>query len=390
MQPVVTAVPSRRHFPLLDGYRALAALLVVLCHAALISGLNGRLASSLGPYLARADVGVAIFFVLSGFLIYRPFVTARLADRPGMGTVEFYRRRVLRIFPAYWVTLLVVGYVMKAPGFEPPHNVFAHLFLVHIYDIDQVIGGPVQQSWSLATEISFYLVVPLYAALVGIRRSRRDDRGQFRWELTGVTALVVFGVGIKLVALAAGVSDPRFGQLGTTLPFRIDAFALGMGLAVISAWQDHTGSDGPAWFDSRWFAPSCYAAALVTFWAVSTRFDLSLGPIFSGTDAFIVNQLYALTAFFALLPGFFGPPRRGVVRRVFAHPVAVWIGLISYGIYIWHEAWLEVWFRVTDHRYLAAPFWQVLIWNLVLTIPVAALSYYVIERPLLRLKKARG
>lgn len=380
--------PQRRHFALLDGYRALAALLVVLCHASLISGLNGRMASSLGPFLARADVGVAIFFVLSGFLIYRPFIVARLATNPGMGTMEFYKRRLLRIFPGYWFALIVVAFIMQAPKFQEPHNIFAHFFLVHIYDLDQVVGGPVQQSWSLATEVSFYLIVPLYAAILGVGRSRRDARGQFRWELAGVGALVAFGVGIKLVALAVGVSDKRFGQLGTTLPFRIDAFALGMGLAAISAWHDHSGSQGPSWMQRKWFAPACYLASLATFWTVSTQFDLSLGPIFSGPEAFIVNELYAVTAFFALLPGFFGPSKLGVARKVFAHPVAVWFGLISYGIYIWHEAWLDVWFRVTDHRVLAAPFWPVLIWNLILTIPVAAASYYLIERPALRLKRA--
>ena len=114
--------PPREHFPALDGFRALAAIGVLLAHVALLSGLNVR-KPGLGHYLARADVGVSIFFLLSGFLLYRPFVAARLAGRPSMGLGAYARRRALRILPAYWVALTIVAFVMHAPRFQGGHSV---------------------------------------------------------------------------------------------------------------------------------------------------------------------------------------------------------------------------------------------------------------------------
>lgn len=382
---------DRRFFPSLDGYRALAALLVVLCHVALISGFNGRSAHTFGPFLARADIGVAFFFLLSGFLIYRPFVVNHVNRTKPMGTRAFYRRRALRILPAYWVALTIVGFVMHAPGFTGPHEPWAHYLLVHVFFLNQVVGGPVQQSWSLSTEISFYLFIPFYAMAIRRLGARAGARRAFLYEFLGAGALIVASVGLQVYLVAIHVSANRIGQMGTWLPFRLDAFGIGMMMAVVSVWMDQPNGPSFDWLSSRWLPALSWLTAAVLFWVMCTHLGLPLGPLFSAKQALIVNVAYPVVAFFALLPGMFGPERQGLFRRFMQLRVVVWLGLISYGIYIWHEAFLapNMWFRWTGHQELNAPFWPLLFGTLALTIPVAAASYYLVERPALKFKNRR-
>ena len=384
-------VATRRHFASLDGYRGIAALLVILCHVALISGLNGRTASTFGPYLARADVGVAIFFVLSGFLIYRPFAAAQIAGAKTMGWRAFYRRRALRILPAYWVALTVVAYVLHAPAFTGSHRPIWHYLLLHVYSTNQVIGGPVQQSWSLATEISFYAFVPIYAWAIRRGRVHRSPQRQIGYELGGAAALILGSIGLKLIAVVIHLSPARFGQLGTWLPFRLDSFGIGMFLAIVSTWSERP--HGPALKVTSWrfFPAVAWAGAAFVFWATSTQFGFPLGPILTTRQAALMSVLYPATAVLALLPGLFGPDHQGLFRRIMQTRVMVFLGLISYGLYIWHEAWLSpnLWFRWTGYRQLDAPFWQLLVGTLALTIPVAAASYYLVELPALKFKNRR-
>ncbi len=236
---------------------------MLVVHVALLSGLLAR-NHLLGPYLARTDVGVSIFFLISGFVLYRPFVAARLAGHPFPAVGPFLRRRALRILPAYWVAITVVAFVLKTPKFRSGQNIVEHYLLLHVYDTHyishvgsgsfQVTGGPVQQSWSLATEVSFYLFLPLWAWLMA--RGSRDPRRQVRWEALGVGFLWFASMAIKVWALADHVNANHYGLYGTWLPFRLDEFALGMGMAVGSAWishrQDRTARPGCGGARPRW------------------------------------------------------------------------------------------------------------------------------------------
>ena len=106
---------ERRRFPGCDGLRAVAAGTVLFFHVATLTGLDGR--SGLGKYFFQLDVGVDVFFVLSGFLLYRPFVLSHFRDtsRPNLG--QFWKRRFFRIFPAYWVVFTVAWMLGFAPTF---------------------------------------------------------------------------------------------------------------------------------------------------------------------------------------------------------------------------------------------------------------------------------
>ena len=103
-----------------------------------------------------------------------------------------------------------------------------------------------------------------------------------------------------------------------------------------------------------------------------------------------MHLLYGLTAFFFLLPGIFGPQDQGTIRRLLRNRVVQALGVVSYGIYLWHENWIE---KFLDWRGIApfsGDFWPMLGAVLGLTIASAAVSYVLVERPALRLKRRRG
>lgn len=376
--------PRRVHFPCFDGYRALAAFGVLLLHVAFNTGLDARTPHSWGLYLARGDVGVAVFFVISGFLLYRPFVAARLGGNSWMTPGQFFKRRALRILPAYWFVLTIVAFVLHAPGFGHGQGALQHYLLIHVYDVGQVTGGPIQQSWSLATEVTFYLFLPLYVWVMGMLTGR--SRRPVRVEAIGVASLVVFSVALKLIVFAAGLDDAHYNQLGTWLPFRLDQFAIGMGMAVASTAISHRGTRARFGLERR-FAPAvCWGLAAVVYWVASRHAGLSWAPLLTARQSLVAQLLYSVFAALFILPGVFGRQDRGVIRRFLQNPVMVWLGLISYGIYIWHEGWIDTWFSMDGHRYFVAPFWTVLGVVLALTITASAVTYYVIERPFLRLK----
>src|SRR5437763_428837 len=98
----------------------MAAASVFVFHAAWLTGFSVR--SGSGAYLFQLDVGVDVFFVLSGFLLYRPFVRAHLEGGPAPTISRYYKRRVLRIFPAYWLVLMAVLYVFHQAAAPTTHD----------------------------------------------------------------------------------------------------------------------------------------------------------------------------------------------------------------------------------------------------------------------------
>ena len=391
-----TARPTQARttrFPCFDGFRAIAALGVLVNHVGFFSGKNVR-SDTFGPFLARMDIGVAIFFLISGFLLYRPFVDRIFAgaDQPKLG--PFLKRRALRIFPAYWVCLTVVIFVFEFQTVDVK-GFFLHYGLLQIYSHDHIIGGPVQQAWTLSVEITFYLFLPFYAWLTA--RFTRDARHALRVQLYGAAALYAISLVYRGALYAAQVEDT--GRYRSWLPGYFDYFALGILLAVASAWIARSGRREWSITSSRAFPWVCWAIAFVNFVIVSKAIGLQRGPAELTTrdgiqiisdlpfgKEFGLQFFYSTAAFFFLLPGVFGPQDRGLIRRFLANPVMVWLGLISYGIYLWHEAALDGYARWTDTLPFAGNFSSMLPVTLATTLVVAAISYYLIERPALTLK----
>ena len=409
-QPPVPAKP--RHFPCFDGLRAIAAVAILLDHAAWAAGYSSQNPGA-GMYLSRFDTAVSIFFAVSGFLLYRPFVASRMTDRPRPSATKFWIRRLLRIVPAYWfaLTILTYGFHIITVGRGWQGFVADYSFL-QIYLPTQSFTG-ITQAWTLCTEMSFYLFLPLYAMVMAFRRrsSKRahSPNRQLVRELIGVLVLIVgsnlwrwWALNLpfikvlpngKLVAICYPhcFTQPALqGLYVNWLPAYLDTFGLGILLAALSAWVSQRGPD-PSWLRHRFMPYISWAIAGVLFIIVS-HLNITLGPLFYAPP--IVNLerqgLEGLVAFFMLVPAVFGPQDRSLVRNFLTSWPMASLGLISYGMYLWHLNMIDLFFQWTGSMAQHVPVWQLVLPVLGLSIAWGTISYFVIERPVLRYKDSIG
>ena len=134
--------------------------------------------------LGRGDVGVPIFFTLSGLLLYRPWAAAALTGQQSVPLGTYLRRRALRILPAYWAVVIVALLWLNAPDARHAWPWVQYLLLIQNYDAHPWWQGTgaigLAQAWSLVVEVSFYLVLPLIAAVLPWAASRGGPPGWHR------------------------------------------------------------------------------------------------------------------------------------------------------------------------------------------------------------------
>jgi peptidoglycan/LPS O-acetylase OafA/YrhL len=394
-----TGVPaaSPYHFPCFDGLRTIAVLSAVVTHVGFVTGATVH--SSYGRYIAHLEIGPALFFLISGFLLYRSYALPSFEGRPVISTRPFLRRRALRIVPAYWLALtgLILLFGLPVSGWR---DFVTYYFFLQIYDTERFLGA-IPQAWTLCTEVSFYLFLPAYAWAL-----RRFGAGQplavrFRRELLGAGALV----GVSVVWRAAwwffDGRNPMARIAVHWLPGYLDVFGAGMALAIVSAWVASRG-ETPAFLQWVGKVPWLWwLVALFSYWVVATQLGLPLAPRPENTpiwaQAYAQHFLQLSFAFFITVPAVFGPQDRGLVRRFLQFGPITYIGLVSYGVYLWHEGWLHKsleWtgrpgileILVTGERVQSSTFPIILVLTVLLSIVTATLSYYLVERPVLRLK----
>lgn len=376
-----------RPFPLLDGYRAIAAFMVLTTHVAFNTGEIRT--PVLGPLLGRMDFGVTLFFLLSGFLLYRPWARAAMVDRRGPAVGGYALRRAARILPAYWA--MVIFTLLLLPEIQPVRWQAwpVHLGLFHIYLPGFTLEG-LTQTWSLATELSFYILLPLIAWLAG-RRGRGNPDASARFQL-GVLAVVVAIAWIWTVLRVTGTLGTST-ITGYWLPGFLDWFALGMAAAIIQV-RLSMGS-APAWMRAvRQVAHATgwcllIAAGLAVIAATPIAGPLTFDPA-QPNSLIIKHLLYGVIAAFLLLPGFLGVgDTRDDARSdswwavILASPIVVYLGTISYGVFLWHLVLLRLIQNSLGFEVFAGGFW--IIWPLVVlaSIAVASASWFILERPVL-------
>jgi peptidoglycan/LPS O-acetylase OafA/YrhL len=379
-EPVVAPPPGNPRFPLMDSLRAIAALSVLVTHAGFLSGAN--LGAWYGDYTARLDVGVTIFFLLSGFLLYRPFVAARLGERKRPRIPDYARRRLLRILPAYWLALTVLAVWPGLPQMWEAHA-WAYYGLVQIYFPDWTLGG-ILPAWSLAVEISFYAALPLLVLLMERPFMGRTRRARLRSELV-MLALLFAGALLFRVLVRSSEGAVPDSNLYFTLAGNVDWFALGMLLALASvavAGMERT--PAPVRIVERLPSLSWLVAA-VLFWAIATQ--MGIGPEFpqeyTSEEWLYEHIFYGAIAFFLLLPAVFGDSLGGLPRMILRNRVLAWLGLISYGIFLWHHPIVG---ELAKRDWGDWRFAGMALATFAIATACAATSYYVLERPLLRFK----
>jgi peptidoglycan/LPS O-acetylase OafA/YrhL len=328
---------GRRVLPALDGLRAVAATAVLVTHVAFRTGESG--AGAGGALLARFDVGVAVFFVLSGFLLY--------PTRPPLR--RYGLRRAARILPAYW--LLLAAVLLYAPVPAP------FWWLGQTYTGD-TLAGPLTQTWSLGAEAAFYLLLPGLAAL-----ARR-----WEWPVIAGCGLVAYGW-IAVVHLA-GLPD----RMLLWLPGHLDWFAVGMAVAALAR------RGVPARLAQLAAAPgTCWAAAgaLLFLLATPVAGPLTLAPI-PGAAALVKEAGYAVVAGLLLVPAALGP-QRGLLTT----PPLRLAGRWSYGIFLWHLVVLDGVYRLTGWADFSGRMLAVTLLTALGSVVLGGLSWGLVERPAL-------
>jgi peptidoglycan/LPS O-acetylase OafA/YrhL len=372
-------------FPLFDSLRAIAALSVLGFHAAFLSRVFTS-DSFLRPYTSHLDVGVTVFFLISGFLLYRPFVRANLRGEPAPHTGAYAWRRFLRIVPAYWVALTVVAlalglsYVFTVDG-APVYYGFAQ-----IYFADRAPGG-IGQAWTLCVEITFYALLPLWAFVM------RKVGGGVRRELVALALLWLASLGYKAWALTqTGPTELNSAPYLQPLPNFLDHFAIGMALAVISVHLEMTDRVPRAVALLRRHSWIPWLGAAVAFWVVSTRIGFTGKLLQPYSRRMFVgrHELYSLVALGMVLPAIFAEPGRGLVGRVLSNRVLAYLGLVSFGVYLYHFAVLkkvDEWLGGPLDAPLGVRIATYAVLAFLGATLLASLSYYLVERPALSLRR---
>ena len=346
----------------------MAAILVVLTHAAYTTGKYGQ--GYLGLVYSRAEIGVPIFFVLSGFLLFRPWVKAAATGGEPPSVRRYGWHRVRRIMPAYVVTVLIAYllYHFRTAGPNPGHTwmgLFRNLTLSQIYTDNYLFAYLHQgltQMWSLAVEVSFYLVLPLLALLA--RRLPVD------WRVPAIAALAVASFAWPALPwhLPFGVNQMNW------LPALFSWFAAGMLLAeltVMPVGRMHQLAR------RRWVMAAIAGVAFVIA-ATPLAGNIGLAP---GT----VGQVVVKTAMGAVVAGALLAPlvldAPGTPHRILGSTTMVTLGRWSYGLFIWHLAALAMVFPVIGEFPFNGHMPIVLILTWVFGFAIAAVSYGLIESP---------
>ncbi len=348
------------YLPFLDGCRAISILLVLGYHR------MGPVSEWIGNLLS-GWVGVDMFFVISGFLITSLLVQEQ-KDYGSFSIKRFYSRRCLRIWPAYYVFLFVVGVIN--PG-RPSHSEIAidAIYLTN-YDLALEWGfcKGLPHLWSLALEEQFYLIWPIVLWFAG--------KHAFRMGLIAVFAVFIW----RIWLLFQGVSSLR---LEAAFDTRIDCILFGCLAALL--WADpNTQQRIRSGLSGTWVPPILAAALFCSAQTLGNPHD----PTLEHRVLFWVLLSPTFTLLFTVFILALIVQPASAVSRVLSNPVLVWIGRLAYSLYLWHAfAWglaAEFVLKRLLHWDEAGPLGEPLRFGA--AILVAAASYYVIERPFLKLK----
>jgi peptidoglycan/LPS O-acetylase OafA/YrhL len=385
----VAPPPHHPRFPLTVGLRGISALAVLVVHSWLFTGGFGGFTESVpNRAMVRMDGLVALFFLLTAFLLYRPMIAHRTGGAAPPRTADYARRRFLRLYPPYWVVLTALAIVPGLYGVFS-QNWWAFYTATDFFDYQNLHLGAcpsyelfycgLPQAWTLGVDLTFYVFLPLYAVLAGLLARGREVRSWLLMEL----ALLAVLASLSLLLGGAPLHLREESWFIFTMLGHFYWFALGLAIALLSV--AYRSSEPPQALRLATARPElCWAGAIAIYvLTVFTFYPLpfTIAP-FTDLQYDTLNLLQGVGAALLFLPAVFGNPNRGAPARTLGHPVLMWIGLISFGVYLWHVT-IVVTLGVGGAD---ADFWTVLIGSTALTIPLATLSYDLLERPLMRLK----
>ncbi len=348
LQALRTAARSRPYFPALDGLRAVCVLLVMTSHVR-----QGWAEARPGLFdVLHGALGVSVFFVLSGFLITLLCLREE-SETGGVDFRAFYLRRAFRLFPLYYLVLGVYVALVLVLHLDPRRAAFRQAlpyYMTYLQELPHFFGNgtaPFEISWSLGIEEKFYVVWPALAFALTHGVTRR------------------FGVAAGVLALTLGAAPALGAPVNVIAVFR-DYGVIGLGCALALVVFDDRTRGAVAGLARGW-------VPLVAIAAVA----LSRG------DVLVVGVATALA-----LPALV--VQAGRVSGALACGPLVWLGQRSYGVYLVHQLTLGIARKFVRVPAGDANEFLTFVVGLALTIPVVAVLYRAVERPLIGVGRRLG
>lgn len=380
----VGTLPSARGFvPALEGMRAVAAFSVLTTHVAF------QTASSTGSVIhrvwGRMDLSVAVFFALSGFLLWRAHALhARRGDAGTARRVSGYlRSRLVRIMPAYLLLVAAAFLLIPQNSASSSWTWTANLTLTQVFVPDSLVEG-LTHAWSLSVEMSFYLVLPLLWWALSALRGRAA-----RWRIPVIGAVAVLSLGWAMVPwYDLGMPERLNDQI--LPPAFASWFAAGMLLAELATAPPGRMAALARHRHARWgwwaVAAVAFGASTVPQW-FTEGFVHPSGPEFAARTA-----LGAVVAFCLLAPIALAPDGRRFA--VLDSPVMNALGRWSYGVFLWHVLVLHFAFQIAFVPMFSGHMLEVWLVTAMVSTVIAAASYALVEEPSRRWwsprRRARG
>lgn len=376
---------TRLRLPGLDGLRAAACLMVFAVHFGQITQLQGRW----GPFdvariLSNGNTGVALFFALSGFLLSRPYWHALLFGAPMPSPGSYFLRRAARIMPAYYACLtglIAINHLWQEQGWLS--DVMLHyLFVMNLSESSIFSINP--PFWTVAVEVQFYVLLPIFFELVRSVSARKAA------VVIALLALAAYIANAMLLGAFADASSyaavsPRVAQPSPVIVYSVLAHLPHFLLGTLSAWLFLILCSRP---DRSFvgFGPGAeivlWTCVLLLFTILATPLDGWLQVPHGRYNLPFVPLLLCLVIVLV--------PITASGRRLLDAPLARAIGTISFGVYLYHLPLQHLTARLMERLSLPpTEHWFAFGGgSLMLTLGVAAMSYRLLERPLLEV--ARG
>lgn len=372
---------ERRYVESLTGLRGVAALFVFIFHyGSLNPGIRLDLTvpvigTALQFPLGFGFAGVDLFFVLSGFLLTLPFARATLRKEKHLPLKRYYKRRLLRVFPAYYAQLLII----LAAGawfvtWKPLDGVslLAHLTMFFNMGWDQV-RPMVGLWWTLPVELLFYLILPAVALFLRPRR----------WVVF-LPACILLSILYRYWSAAhlGTVTPAGVFLLASQLPGSLPEFLLGASAALIVQWFDAKAwRKPPGWLLEVLFLAG---AVLTVMWLWNVLLP-NVSSYWRGHWSMLIAPSVLGMPLSLMVISLYWGSRIG--RILFANPVIYYLGLVSYSLYLWHFVVLQqipVVLGEADASLVGLPRFLV---SLILVVLVSSASYFFFERPFFRLRQ---
>ncbi|MEA2149649.1 MAG: hypothetical protein QOD69_1479 [Solirubrobacteraceae bacterium] len=374
-----------------DGIRGVGMLLVFFTHLFLLADPNDnnnmQAYGWAAPILGHIDLGLAAFFVLSGYLIARPFARAYVAGTRRPPLREYVRNRVLRVVPAFYVFTVLVLLLFGLDGdLRNLPNADASSWwqvLGQFLFVQGQTGGPaavpIGPAWSIGAEVGFYVLIPV-SAWIAYRVAARVE-GQGRRVALAIAAIAV----VTFVSIALRAHDKFLFAWLTSPPAIMYVFMPGVAVAIIEPLLAPRlrGKARPA---KRIAWASFAAAALAAVVYARTDYDARQTPIHHALgQRALIAAMCTGALIFGLVVLQLGTDR---APRLFANRLMLWMGARSYSFYLAHIAVLfEIAHALGAGESIATRVVVMTAVGLPVTTAIAALSYRYVERPFLERKR---